>query len=432
MPDVKELYKQKLISIPEAVWMVQSNQSICTAMAASEPPGLMSALGSIKDRVENVTVITTLAMRPYDFFSKPEMKGHFRMETWFMGDAARAAHQYGTVSYIPNNLHEAGPRRAMHLPPDIFWGTASPMDKHGYFSLSLGVTYEKVMVEKAETVVLEINENLPRTYGDTMVHISEVDYIVENTTPLPELPPIQPSHEEKLIGQHIAELIEDGSTIQLGIGGIPNAIAQFLLDKKDLGVHTELLTDGMVDLWEAGVITNRKKTLWPGKMVGCFALGTKKLYDFLDNNLAVELQQGPVTNNPYIIARNAKMISINTSLQVDLTGQVCSESMGHIQYSGAGGQADTHRGAQMSPGGKAFIALRSTAKKGTISTIVPQLAPGANVTLTRNDVDYVVTEFGVAHLKGRCVADRAESLIGIAHPDFREELRKEARRLGLI
>jgi len=295
----------------------------------------------------------------------------------------------------------------------------------------LSVGYEKDLISVAKTVILEINPNLPRTYGDTHVHISEVDYIVEHEAPLVEVQPIEPSEEEKAIGQYVAELIEDGSTIQLGIGGIPNAIAKFLMNKKDLGVHTEMFTDGMVDLAEAGVVTGRKKTIWRGKMVGNFALGTKKLYNFVNENLAVEFQPGRVTNDPRVIAKNYKMVSVNTALQIDLTGQVVSESIGHIQYSGTGGQNDTAIGAQMSPGGKSIIALRSTAKNGTISTIVPVLPPGAKVTLLRADVDYVVTEYGVAHLKARSIRERVRQLISIAHPDFREELRREAERLKL-
>jgi acyl-CoA hydrolase len=226
-------------------------------------------------------------------------------------------------------------------------------------------------------------------------------------------------------------MVDDGSTIQLGIGGIPNALAQALMDKKELGVHTEMFTDGMVDLFEAGVITGKKKTLWRGKMVGTFALGTKKLYNFIDSNLAVEFQQGCVTNDPYIIGQNYKMVSINTALTVDLTGQVCSEAIGNKQYSGTGGQVDTHRGAQRSSEGKGIIALRSTARKGSISTITAQLPPGSKVTLGRNDIDYVVTEYGIAHLKGKTIKERIEALINIAHPDFRSELRSEADKLHL-
>ncbi len=236
----------------------------------------------------------------------------------------------------------------------------------------------------------------------------------------------------KLIGGHIAELIEDGATLQLGIGGIPNAITAFLLERRDLGIHTEMFTDGMVDLYEAGVVTGRRKTLYPGKMVGAFALGSQKLYDFLDKNLGVEFQQGKVTNDPYVIGKNYKMVSVNTALQVDINGQVCSQSIGPRHYSGTGGQLDTHRGAQLSEGGRGIIALHSTAKGGKISTIVPMLAEGAEVTIPGQDVDTIVTEFGIARLRGLNVKDRMEALIGIAHPDFRDWIRDEAERLGIV
>ncbi|HOB40808.1 MAG TPA: acetyl-CoA hydrolase/transferase C-terminal domain-containing protein [Limnochordia bacterium] len=428
--DVKELYKRKLISLEEAVRLVQSNQKICTAMAASEPAGLLTALAGRKDELENVTIVSCLIMRDYEIF-KPEMTGRFLNETWFYGPGDRANHVHGNVTYIPNNLHEAGKKKLANDKINIFWGTATPMDKRGYFSLSLGLTYEKLMIEQADLVVLEINENLPWTLGDTQVHISEIDHVVENTIPLVQLPPVEPGEEELVIGQYIVEMIEDGATLQLGIGGIPNAIAQSLMDKRDLGVHTEMFTDGMVDLFNAGVITGRRKTIWKGKMVGTFALGTQKLYDFIDTNLAVEFQQGYVVNDPCVVGQNHKMVSINTALQVDLTGQVCSEAIGNRHYSGTGGQADTHRGAQRSPGGKGIIALRSTAKAGKISTIVAQLPAGAKVTLGRNDIDYIVTEYGVAHLKGRSVRDRVQAMISIAHPDFRAELREEANRLQI-
>jgi acyl-CoA hydrolase len=243
---------------------------------------------------------------------------------------------------------------------------------------------------------------------------------------------VPPTEAEEAIGGYIADLIEDGSTLQLGIGGIPNAITPFIMNRKDLGIHTEMFTDGMVDLYNAGVITNRRKTQWKGKMVGAFALGTKKLYDFVHNNLGVEFQQGRVTNDPYIIGRNYRMISINTALQVDVMGQVCSQSIGHRHFSGTGGQLDTHRGAQLSPGGRGIIALRSTARNNEISTIVPILSAGAEVTVPSQDIDTVVTEYGIADLKGLSVRDRAKSLIRIAHPDFREQLKDEVVRLGIV
>jgi acyl-CoA hydrolase len=299
-------------------------------------------------------------------------------------------------------------------------------------SLSLGLVVEKQMIEAADLVILEINRNLPWTLGDTQIHISEVDAIVENHVPLFELPSAPATEAEKTIGGYIAGLIEDGATIQLGIGGIPNAITACLLERHDLGVHTEMFTDGMIDLYNAGVVTNRKKTLWKGKMVGAFALGTQKLYEFVDNNIGVEFQQGNITNNPYIIAQNYKMVSVNTALQVDLYGQVCSQSIGPRHFSGTGGQLDTHRGAQMSQDGRGIIALRSTAKDGAVSTILPVLPEGAEVTVPSHDLDTVVTEFGVAELRGKTLRGRMEALVAIAHPDFRPWLREEAQRLGIV
>lgn len=403
-------------------------------MAASEPVGLLTELGKHKDRLEDVRVWVCLPLRLYDFVLKPEMAGHFFVENWFYGAPDREVHPEGRISYIPNNLHAAAKVRLEaagdHL--DVFWGTATPPDERGYMSLSTCLVIEKMLIEAADLVILEINENLPLTLGDTQIHISDVDYLVENHVPLFELPSAPPTAWEESIGGYIAELIEDGSTLQLGIGGIPNAITKFLLERRDLGIHTEMFTDGMVDLYEAGVITGRKKTLWKEKMVGAFALGSQKLYDFVDKNLGVEFQQGKVTNDPYVIAQNYKMISVNTALQVDINGQVCSQSIGPRHYSGTGGQLDTHRGAQMSPGGRGIIALRSTAKGGKISTIVPMLTEGAEVTIPGQDVDTVVTEYGSARLRGLSVKDRMKALVNIAHPDFRPWIEEEAARLGIV
>jgi acyl-CoA hydrolase len=432
--DSKVLYKQKLLSIPEAVALVQSHQTIGVAMAGSEPPGLLSELGNHRNRLEDVTVWVCLPLRQYDFILKPEMSGHFFVQNWFYGAPDRRVHPEGRTSYIPNNLHQAATVKlaAAGGRVNIFWGTATPPDSRGYMSLSLGLVMEKQLIENADLVVLEINENLPWTLGDTQIHISEVDHVVENHVPCPLFPPAPPSEAEQAIGGYIADLIEDGSTLQLGIGGIPNAITAFLGNRKDLGIHTEMFTDGMVDLYEAGIVTNRRKTLWKGKMVGAFALGTQKLYDFVNNNIGVEFQQGKVTNDPYVIGQNYKMVSVNTALQVDIFGQVCSQSIGYRHFSGTGGQLDTHRGAQRSPGGRGIIALRSTAKDGTISTIAPVLAEGSEVTVPSQEVDTIVTEYGVAELRGRCVKERLEALIKIAHPDFRDWLRDEAARMGIV
>jgi acyl-CoA hydrolase len=414
--------------------MVQSRQSIGVAMAASEPAGLLTELGRHRDRLEDVHVWLCLPLRSYDFVQDPSMAGHFFVENWFYGAPDRKVHPQGRMSYIPNNLHQAASAKlhAARNHVNVFWGTATPPDSRGFMSLSLGLVIEKQLIETADLVVLEINENLPWTLGDTQIHISEVDCVVENTIPLAELPAAPPSEAEQAIGGHIAGLIEDGSTLQLGIGGIPNAISAFLTGRRDLGIHTEMFTDGMVDLYEAGIVTNRCKTLWKGKMVGAFALGTQKLYQFMHNNLGVEFQQGRVTNDPNVIGRNHKMISINTALQVDVYGQVCSQSIGPRHFSGTGGQLDTHRGAQLSPGGRGIIALRSTAKEGTLPTLVPVLAEGAEVTIPCQEIDTVVTEFGVAELRGLTVRDRTEALIRISHPNFRDWLRAEVERLGIV
>ena len=432
--DPMELYKQKRVTIPEAVGMVQSGQQIGVAIAASEPPGLLGELGRQWERLRDVTTWVCLPMRAYEYAVNPQMNGHFFVENWFYGAPDRKVHAQGRMSYIPNNLHRASTDKLLASGGklNVFWGTATPPDRRGYLSLSLGLVIEKQLIEAADLVVLEINENLPYTLGDTQVHISDVDYVVENHVPLFQLPAAEPSEAEQAIGGYIAELIEDGSTLQLGIGGIPNAITPFLMKRRDLGVHTEMFTDGMVDLYKAGVVTNKRKTLWKGKMVGAFALGTQKLYDFVDMNLGVEFQQGRITNDPYVIGQNYKMISVNTALQVDIFGQVCSQSIGYRHFSGTGGQLDTHRGAQLSAGGRGIIALRSTAKDGQISTIVPMLAEGAEVTVPSQDVDTIVTEYGVAELRGRCVRDRMEALVKIAHPDFRDWLREEAHRLGIV
>lgn len=430
----KELYRQKLLSIPEAVGLVQSQQTIAVGMAASEPPGLLSELGNHKDRLEDVTVWVALPLRKYSFVYEPVMAGHFFIENWFYGAPDRAVHPQGRSSYIPNNLHAAAKVRfeSSGHKLDIFWGTATPPDERGYMSLSLGIVYEKYLIERADLVILEINDQLPRTLGDTHIHLSEVDHIVEHSTHPFELPAAAPSPWEEDIGSYIAELIGDGSTLQLGIGGIPNAITSYLKERRDLGIHTEMFNDGMIDLYEAGAITGKHKTMFKGKMVGAFALGTKKLYDFIDNNLGVEFQQGKITNDPYVIGKNHKMISVNTALQVDLYGQVCSQSMGVRHFSGTGGQLDTHRGAQLSPGGRGIIALHSAVKGDSISTIVPMLTEGAQVTVASQDIDTVATEYGIAELKGRTVKQRTDALINIAHPKFRDWLRDEAERLQIV
>lgn len=430
-----EQYKKKLITLSEALQKVESNMDVVAGLAAMEPMDFMSTIHEVKDRVENVRIFTCLNMGDYEFFRNPEMAGHFTNTAWFYTPPIRKAHQFGTTNFVPNHLHKSATDRISTEAPRMFVGTATPMDKHGYFNLSLSATYEKLLLETADIVILEIDPNYPRTFGDTNVHISDVDFVYETARPIPLFPYAPSTEKDKLIGNYIAELVEDGSTIQLGIGGIPNAVAGALMHKKDLGVHTELFNDGMIDLIEAGVITNSRKTLHRGVSVATMALGSEKLYDFIDQNPGVAIMNGNYVNDPCVIGQNYKQVSINTTLEIDLTGQCCSESLGSKQFSGTGGQADTAIGAQRSVGGKSIIALYSTAvDKATgnpISKIVPTLKLGAAVSLSRNDVEYVVTEYGVARLRGKTIKERVDDLCAIAHPDFREELRNQAKKLML-
>ncbi len=432
----QDLYRSKLIAIDEAVAHIQSDNDVIVAQCASEPQGCMSRFHIVADRVENVRVFSVLTLKEYDFYMKKEMKGRFELASWFHAPGSRAALKAGTgtVTYVPNMLHRAATDRIHARRPDIFFGTCTPPDKHGFVSLSLGITYEKDIMDHAKIVVLEVNPRLPRTFGDTQVHVSEVDFFVEHDQEVPALPAPVPSATDLAIGAHIAELVEDGSTLQLGIGGIPNAAALALKGKKDLGVHTEMLVDSMMELYQLGVITNARKALKPGKFITTFAMGSRKFYDWLDDNVAVEFQRGHWVNNPAVVAQNSRMVSINTCISVDFTGQVASESIGPNQYSGTGGQSDTAQGAVAGFDGlgKSIIACVSTAKGGTVSTITPVLPEGSAVTLHRAHVDHVVTEHGVARLRGRTVRERTRELIAVAHPDFRADLAEQARKLGYL
>ncbi|NLA79447.1 MAG: acetyl-CoA hydrolase/transferase family protein [Chloroflexi bacterium] len=430
----QQTYKDKLISLEEAVAKVQSGMTIQIGIAASEPVGLLKELANQKDRLENVTLWTCLPMRAYDIFVKPEMDGHFFNENWFYGAPDRQVHLEGRVSYTPNNLHGAAIDKLKGHGGrlDMVMGTCTPPNAEGFVSLSLGVVVEREMVDIADLVLMEVNPELPWTEGDTLIPVDKVDFFVENPHSLVELPQIEPSELERRIGHHIAEYIDDGCTIQLGIGGVPTAIAEQISDRRHLGVHTELLVDGYLPLIESGAIDNSRKTLHPGQYIAIFALGSQKLYDFMRESKDVRILRGSYVNNPYIIAKNDKMISINSAIQVDVMGQVCSQSIGTRHFSGTGGQLDTHRGASMSRGGRGIIALRSTAKNGTISTIVPTLAPGSGVTVPSQDVDTIVTEYGSAELRGLSVKDRMEALIKIAHPAFRDSIREDSHRLGIV
>ena len=432
----KEIYQSKLIPLEKMPDLLQSDTDVIVAQCASEPQGCMSVFHLAKERVQDVKVFSVLTLKPYDFYMKPEMKGHFELCSWFHAPGSRKAlkEKTGTVTYVPNMLHRAASDRMKVRRPHMFVGTCTPPDEKGFVSLSLGITYEKDILEQAEITVLEVNDKLPRTFGDTHVHVSQVDYFVEYSQNPPTLPEPVPDEVAMEIGKNIADLIEDGATIQLGIGEIPNAAALMLKDKKNLGVHTEMMVDSMMELYEMGVITNQEKSIYKGKFVCTFAMGSDKLYQWLDNNPAVEFLRGSYVNDPCLVRQNSKMVSINTCMMIDFTGQVASESIGTEQYSGTGGQSDTAVGAieGLDGKGKSIIACRATAKGGKISTIVPVLPAGTGVTLHRSNTDYIVTEFGSVRLTGRTVRDRTEMLISVAHPDFREELRKQAEQMGYL
>jgi acyl-CoA hydrolase len=432
-------YKEKLKTMEQAVEAMPKHAVVVMGMASMETQGFMSQIHKFADHFESLRITSCLNINSYNFCEDPEYQGTFKNDNWFFGPSSRKAQKagYKLVDFIPNNLHQAGGQRILSAREEgealIYWGPVSTMDeKTGCFNLGLSNVYEQEVIEAADMVILEVNSKVPRLQGQTNIHINQADMLVEFEAELPTIPIIEPSEIEAQIAAHVAQLVEDGSTLQIGIGGIPNAVAGLLKDKKDLGIHTEMFTESMIDLFECGAINNMKKTLWPGKFVFTFALGSQRMYQWLDNNPTILLLQGKYVNDPYVIAQNDQMVSINTAMAVDLSGQVCSESLGHVQFSGTGGQLDTHRGAQKSKGGRGIIALRSRAKGGTLSTIVPFHAPGAKITVPRQDLDWVATEYGKVHLQGRTMSERARSLISIAHPDFRKDLEAEAEKLGYI
>ena len=431
----------KTITLQEALDLVKSGDYIAVGMAASEPRDFVSNLHTIATRgVKDITVSNCLPVTPAEYYMNEKYKDIFQNDSWFFSPYQRKAFPNGNISYIPNHLHLAAWKRFQHRKPNIFIGAASMPDKDGFISLSLCNVLEKQAIAVADISILEVNPNFPRVGGDVTVHISDIDYLVESNYLPPIIPESVVGEKDKIIGESIAELIPNGATIQLGIGSMPDAVAASLITKKDLGLHTEMFTTGAMKLIKAGVITGKKKTLLKGKHVACFAYGTQELYDFLNNNPTTVMLEGKYVNDPTIIGLNHKQVSINAALEIDLIGQCASESIGPKQFSGTGGQSDTAIGAQNSEGGMSFIALYSTAmvtnpvtgEKEEKSKIVPTLTPGASVSLSRNDVDRVVTEYGVVNLRGTSVRERALLLISIAHPKFRDELRLAARKLGYI
>ncbi|MBA4312424.1 MAG: 4-hydroxybutyrate CoA-transferase [Chlorobiaceae bacterium] len=419
-------YKEKLTTPEQAVTAVKSNDHIFISGNAATPFQLIESLAARKDELKSVKVNHVLLIGE-DPFTKPGMEKHFRHNSLFVGPADRLAINEGRSDYVPVFLFEIPALFTKRIIPlDVAIIQVSPPDEHGFMSFGVECLTSKAAAESAKIVIAQVNENMPRTLGDSFIHISRIHKIVEISKELPELPRKPPSAVELQIGKHVASLVEDGGTLQLGIGGIPDAVLQSLMDKRDLGIHTEMVSDGIVKLIEAGIITNSKKTLHPGKIIATFIFGSRQLYSFVDNNPLFEVHPCDYTNDPFIVAKNEKMVAINSAIEVDITGQVCSDSIGTKIYSGFGGQLDFIRGAAYSKGGKPIIALPSTTKKDTVSRIVSKLKSGAGVVTTRADVHYVVTEFGIAELHGRNIRQRAKALIDIAHPKFREELERYA------
>ena len=432
MPDrsAEQQYIQKTMAAEDAAMLVKNADFVVVPSGVGEPPLLLTALSGRRHDLGNVTVSQILALRKYDYLD-PLTVDNIRHAAYFYGPATRAGGQAGWIDFVPSYFSEMPQLiERGQIPADVVFSMASPMDAHGYFSISLGADYTMAAIARARAVVLEVNPHVPFAYGNCHVHISQVTALVESSEPvmevgLPKIGPVQTA-----IGKYVAEMIDDGATLQIGYGGIPDAVVMQLTGKHDLGIHTEMIGDGIMTLIESGAVTNRRKNYLPGKCIATFALGSARLYRYMDRNPALEMHPVDFTNDPYLASRNDNLHAINATLQIDLLGQCGSESLGQLPFSGTGGQTDFVRAANRSRGGKAFIVLPSTAKNDTLSRIVPVLSPGTHVSTSKNDVNYVVTEFGVAQLRGKSAGQRARELIRIAHPHFKAELTAAAAKLG--
>ncbi|HVO41428.1 MAG TPA: acetyl-CoA hydrolase/transferase C-terminal domain-containing protein [Aggregatilineales bacterium] len=424
-------YQERCCTADEAVRSIQSGNRVFLTGNCSVPKVVLQALVEYAPNLRGVEIVQVLTLGGTEYVS-PEMEGHLRVNTLFISENVREAVNCGRADFTPIFLSEIPALYRRDMPIDVALIHVSPPDEHGYCSFGIEVGVTKPAAEAARIVIAEVNPHMPRTLGDSFIHVSRLTHIVCVDYELPEVRGGAASPVQQKIAMHVASLIEDGSTLQTGIGGIPDAVLGYLTDRKNLGIHTELFSDGVIDLIERGVITNEAKTLHPGKMIAGFVLGTQRLYDYIHDNPIVELHPTDYVNDPFRIAQNDRMVAINSALEVDLTGQVCADSIGHYFYSGVGGQVDFMRGAARSNDGKPIIALPSTTKNHTVSRIVWELKPGAGITTSRNDVHYVVTEYGIAALHGRRIRERACALIAIAHPKFQEELERKARELGCL
>ena len=411
--------------------MVETGHRVYVQGGCAVPFALVEALMARKDELRDVEIVHLHTEGPAPY-TRPEMTGHFRHNALFVGANAREAVREGRADVTPVLLSDVPNLFETTLPLDVALIQVSPPDQSGYCSLGISVDCARPASLAARTVIAQVNPRMPRTHGDSFLHVSQIDYLVESTAELTEVSCPEPDEVALSIGRHVVSLIEDGATIQTGIGTIPNAVLASLTGHKRLGVHTEMFSDGLLDLIEGGAVDGSAKSYHPGKVVASFVIGSRRLYDFVDDNPMIEMHATTFTNDPFLIARNDRMVSINSAIEIDLTGQVCADSMGHVLYSGIGGQLDFVRGAARSRGGRAIIAMPSTARGGSISRIVSELQPGAGVVTTRGDVQYVITEYGIASLHGRTLRERARGLIDIAHPAFRDELAASARSLHLL
>lgn len=433
MTDFCDTYKKKLMTPGQALELIKDGDVIATGCDGLEPITMFQHLHEIYDRINQVTVHIGACTQNYPFLSDPDYQDKFKVTSRFFSQGLRDNHCYGNVSLIPLHFHSCITRYSEVWHPNIVITSGTRMDRHGYINLSLG-GWEKYYLENGAAVIVEIVEDMPNVPGEYEVHISDIDAVVESGRSTPQTISGELKENDKIIGGYVSELVENGSTIQLGIGRIPDAVAQAFKNKQDLGVHTELLTNTISDLAMSGVITNRKKTMHKGKTVASYCVGDRNLYDYIDGNPSIYMAPVWYVNDPWIIARQEKMVSVNTCIEVDLTGQISSESIGPRQHSGSGGANDFAEGAIHSKGGKSIIAMASsgTNNRGErYSKVKAMLTPGAIVSISRNNIDYIVTEYGVAYMKCQTIRQRVENLIAVAHPDFRAQLRQEANKLEL-
>jgi len=425
-PEWRRRYGEMIRTPAEALAEVRAGQRVFIGTGCAQPTVLVQALTERAARLPDVEIVHLLTLGEAPYASR-KLANYFHVNSFFIAENVREIIQEGLGEYTPIFLSDIpGLFASGRLPLDVALVQVTPPDTYGMCSLGISVDIVKSAAENAGLIIAQVNPRMPRTRGDSCLHVHDLDMLVPAETPLLEVTPPAPDEVTRRIGAYIAGLVDDGATIEVGIGRIPQAVLEFLKDKRELGIHTEMFTDAIIEMIETGVITGERKTIDRGKVVASFCMGTRRLYEYIDNNPRFAFYPTEYVNDPVVIARHPKMVAINVALEVDLTGQVCADSLGTRFYSGIGGQVDFTRGAARSPGGRPIIALPATAQDGEISRIVARLSPGAGVVTTRGDVHYVVTEYGVAYLHGKSVSERAVALISIAHPDFRERLLKEA------